>query len=221
MSVIEILTAYRTQLWEGLRVTLLLCAFVYPLGIVLGAMVGIARYRWRRLAGIPGLAFSLLMSSTPVIVLLFWLHYPLQYMLQIVVDPFITSVVALTAIMTAIVSDQVRTTLVDFPLQYSVAARMCGLTPRQTVVKIQLPIIARQILPQLLFAMVIVLQMTLFASMIGVTELFRVAQRINSDIYQPVEIYSTLAVFFIAVCAAMNILAYWLKSRFKWSFSEA
>jgi ABC-type amino acid transport system permease subunit len=141
-------------------------------------------------------------------------------MMQIVVDPFITSVVALTTIMMVIVSDMVKNALGEFPAQYILSAKACGLNSGQIIRKIQLPIIFRQLLPNLLFAMVTVLQASLFASMIGVNEIFRVAQQINSDIYKPVEIYTALAIFFIAICAALNLLAFWLKSKLKWSFSE-
>lgn len=220
MSVFEILSNYHKELWSGLKVTLQLCGFVYPIGIVLGSLIGIARHKWKIVAGIPGFIFSLIISSTPILVFLFWLHYPLQYMLQIVVDPFITSVLALSVVMTVIVSEQVRHALNDFPTQYLLSARACGLTNKQIVRKIQLPMIFRQMLPNLLFAMVTVLQATLFTSMIGLNEIFRVAQQINSDIYQPVQIYTALAIFFIGVCAVLNILAFWLKSRLKWSFSE-
>lgn len=220
MTVFEILSAYNRELRQGIGVTIELCALVYPIGIFLGTLSGIVRHKWNIIAGIPGTIFSLILSSTPILVLLFWMHYPLQYMLQIVVDPFITSVVALSAVMMVIVSDQVKNALDEFPAQYVLSARVCGLSNRQIIRKIQLPILFRQILPHLLFAMVSILQATLFASMIGVNEIFRVAQQINSDIYRPVEIYSALALFFIGICMTLNILAFWLKSKFKWSFSE-
>ncbi|MBY0482079.1 MAG: ABC transporter permease subunit [Chitinophagaceae bacterium] len=220
MNVYEILSNYHKELWSGLRVTLQLCGFVYPIGIIFGTLIGIARYKWKIIAGIPGFIFSLIMSSTPILVFLFWLHYPLQYMLHVVVDPFITSVVALSVVMTVLVSEQVRHALDDFPKQYLLSAKACGLSNKQIVSKIQLPMIFRQMIPNLLFAMVTVLQATLFTSMIGVNDIFRVSQQINSDIYQPVQIYTALAIFFIGVCAVLNILAYWLKRRLKWSFSE-
>lgn len=220
MNVFEILSNYHKELWAGLKVTLQLCGFVYPVGIIVGSLLGIARHKWKVIAGVPGFVFSLIISSTPILVLLFWLHYPLQYMLQIVVDPFITSVVALSIILVVIVSEQVKHSLDDFPTQYLLSARACGLSNSQIVKKIQLPMIFRQMLPNLLFAMVTILQASLFTSMIGLNEIFRVAQQINSDIYQPVQIYTALAVFFIAVCAVLNILAFWLKSKLKWSLSE-
>ncbi|MEI9943951.1 MAG: ABC transporter permease subunit [Chitinophagaceae bacterium] len=220
MNVFEILSLYRGQLWEGLKVTLQLCLIVYPIGIILGSFFGIARHKWKKFIGIPGSFISVIISSTPILVLLFWLHYPLQYMMGIVVDPFITSVVALGLVMTVIISEQVRHALADFPKQYILSARACGLTSSQIVRKIQIPILFRQMMPNILFAMITILQASLFTSMIGLNEIFRTAQQINSNIYRPVEIYTSLAVFFVIVCALLSILALWLKTRLKWTLSE-
>lgn len=220
MEVFEIISKYHKELWGGLKITLQICAIVFPVGIILGTLFGIARHKWKVIAGWPGTIFSLLISSTPFIVFLFWLHYPLQYLLHIVVNPFITSTFALSVIMLVIVSDIIKNSLNEFPYQYTLAGKACGLNKSQIVIMIQLPIIFRQALPNLLFGMVTVLQLSLFGSFIGVNEIFRVAQQINSDIYRPVQIYTALALFFIIICAALNILAFWLKSKLKWSFSE-
>ncbi|HAX91869.1 MAG TPA: amino acid ABC transporter permease, partial [Rhodospirillaceae bacterium] len=46
------------------------------------------------------------------------------------------------------------------------------------------------------------------------------AQRINSIIYRPIEIYTALALFFLAVCLPVNLLAAWLKKRYTRDYSE-
>jgi ABC-type amino acid transport system permease subunit len=85
---------------------------------------------------------------------------------------------------------------------------------------IQAPIILRQILPSLLTIQVSMLQATLFASLISVEEIFRVAQRINAVIYKPVEIYTALALLFLLICLPLNGLALWLKIKFTRDLSE-
>ena len=62
--------------------------------------------------------------------------------------------------------------------------------------------------------------MALFASLISVNEIFRVAQQINAQIYRPVEIYTALGVLFLVVCLPLNGLALWLKARFTRDLSE-
>jgi ABC-type amino acid transport system permease subunit len=64
------------------------------------------------------------------------------------------------------------------------------------------------------------LQSTLFASFISVNEIFRVVQRVNSNDYQSIPIFTTLAVFFLAVCAPMYLLAEAFKRRYTRDFSE-
>jgi ABC-type amino acid transport system permease subunit len=58
------------------------------------------------------------------------------------------------------------------------------------------------------------LHTTLFASLISVEEIFRVAQRINAQIYRPVEIYTALGVFFLLVCLPVTGFAFWLKRKY-------
>ena len=118
------------------------------------------------------------------------------------------------------VSHIVKEALDEFPSQYISAGQVCGLDKKTILLSIQLPILIRQILPQLLTLQVNMLQMTLFASLISVEELFRVAQHINSITYRPVEIYTALALFFMAICLPLNLLAYWFKKTFTRNFSE-
>jgi ABC-type amino acid transport system permease subunit len=65
-----------------------------------------------------------------------------------------------------------------------------------------------------------VLQSTLFGSLISVEEVFRVAQRINATAYQPVQIYTALALFFLLLCLPLYLLAYWLHMKFTRDYSE-
>ncbi len=220
MTIFDILSKYRTEYLLGLWMTLKLCSVIWPVGIVAGTALGIAGARWKKVIGLPSKTASFLLSGVPVLVFLFWLHFPLQSILGLVIDPFYTSVAALSIVNTLLVADLLRGVLNDFPAQYIMAARVCGMSQQQTVLNIQLPIIFRQVIPNLLFIQVSMLQATLFASLISVDEIFRIAQRINSEVYRPVEIYTALAVMFLAVCLPMHSIAYWLKVRYTRNLSE-
>jgi polar amino acid transport system permease protein len=220
MTVLDIIWTYRKDFLYGLWVTLQLCLLIWPIGILAGVLLGVAGARWKALVGWPSRAVSFVLSGIPVLVFLFWLHYPLQYLLGVVIKPFYTATAALSIINTLLVADLIRGVLNDFPSQYLMAAKVCGLSQQHTVLHIQLPIISRQVLPSLLFIQVGILQSTLFASLISVEEVFRVAQRINSLVYRPVEIYTALALFFLLVCLPLYGLAFWLRGRFTRNLSE-
>ena len=220
MSVFDILSKYRVEFLIGLWVTVKMCLAIWSTGIIAGTALGAAGARWKYVIGIPSKAVSFVLSGVPILVFLFWLHYPVQTLLGIVVEPFYTAVAALSTVNVLLVADAVRGVLNDFPRQYVLAANVCGLSHRQTLLRIQLPIVFRQVLPSILLIQVTMLQATLFASLISVDEIFRVAQRINSLVYRPVEIYTALAVFFLIVCLPMHAVAHWLKHRFSRDLSE-
>jgi len=220
MSALDIIWSHRQEFQRGLQVTLQLCLIIWSIGILTGVVIGVAGARWKTAIGLPSRAVSFVLSGVPVLVFLFWLYYPLQYALGVDIKPFNTAAAALSIVNTFLVADVIRGVLLEFPDQYLMAARVCGLSSRETILRIQLPIIARQVLPSLLFIQVGMLQATLFASLISVEEIFRVAQRVNSEVYRPIQIYTALAFFFLMICLPLHGLAHYLKNRYTRNLSE-
>lgn len=183
-------------------------------------MLALLARKHPREVGIPARTFAFILSGVPILVFLFWLHYPVQAMFNVVIDPFYTAAVTLTILNVFGTCDLVRAGLDNFPQQYITAARVTGLTAKQTFWQVQFPLLWREILPGLLLLQVTMLHTTLFASLISVEEIFRVAQRINAQIYKPVEIYTALGVFFLMVCLPINGFALWLKNRYGRNLSE-
>lgn len=220
MSVFDILINYYPAFLKGLTITLYLSLVIWGCGIFIGAAIGLAGSRFPWSVGVPSKVFSFTLSGVPILVFLFWLHYPAQAMFNIVVDPFYTAALTLSIVNIFGVADLVRGVLQDFPKEYMTAAKVTGLSRRQTIFNIQLPLVLRQVIPGLLLLQVTMLHTTLFASLISVEEIFRVAQRINAQIYRPVEIYTALGIFFLAVSLPINGFAFWLKKRFTRNLSE-
>src|SRR5579883_752340 len=178
MNVLDIFIQYHPAIRQGLMVTFELASVVWSFGLVFGILLGSLGARFPSLVGVPSRALSYTLSSMPVLVFLFWLHYPLQSLLQVVIDPFFTAALTLSILNIFGVADVVRNVLRDFPQQYISAAKVCGMSEIHTLAFIQLPIVFRQTIPQLLTQQVNMLQCTLFASLISVNEIFRVAQQI-------------------------------------------
>jgi polar amino acid transport system permease protein len=220
MNAIDILIKYQSAFTGGLITTFQLAAIIWSCGLAIGGLLGSLGAKWTRAVGIPCRIISFSLSGVPILVFLFWLHYPLQSLLGVVIDPFITAALTLSIINIFAVADVIRGVLLDFPAQYVIAGRVCGMTPVQILQHIQLPIVLRQTVPVLLIIQVNMLQATLFASLISVPEIFRVAQQINSQIYKPVEIYTALGIVFLAICLPINGLALWLKAKYTRDFSE-
>jgi len=220
MPILDILSNYRAAFLAGLSVTLELALLVWSIGIATGVLIGAAAARWRFLFGVPARAISFFLTSVPVLALLFWVHYPLQAELHVVINGFFTAVGVLVTLNAALVFEVVRNVLTDFPRQYVDAGRVAGLTARDIFRYIQFPIVLRQALPSVLMIQVGMLQATLFASLISVDELFRIAQRINAQIYRPVEVYTAVAMIYLLLTMPMTAGALWLRARYTRDFSE-
>lgn len=220
MSIFEIIYKYKEGFLHGLQITFLLCLIVWASGLIIGTILGVLAQRFKISIGLPTKIFSFILSGVPVLVFLFWLHYPFQQMIGRNFDPFITTAFTISLINIFAIAEIVRNAINDLPTQYIDAAKVCGISPRNRIWKIEFPIIFRYVLPSFLILQVNMLQLTLFGSLISVNEIFRVSQQINSLIYQPVEIYTALGIFFLIVCLPINGTALYLKYKYARNISE-
>lgn len=219
MGFFELIWKYRQAFVVGLSITLKICLIVWLAGLVLGFALGFLAYK-KRWMSFPLNWTSNLVAALPVIVFLFWMHYPLQAMLGVVIDPFITSVITFSIVNVLGVANIFRTAMAEMPTQYLTAAKTLGIPHKTTVRRIQLPLIFRSVTPPLITLQINILQISLFSSFIGVEDIFRMAQRINAIAYKPVEIYTALGLFFVIICLPINILARYLNRKYTRDISE-
>jgi His/Glu/Gln/Arg/opine family amino acid ABC transporter permease subunit len=219
LSIFEIIAAYHSAFLSGLLTTLKLSTVIWSAGVTVGALLGVMAHRQPNILGIPTKTASFIMGSVPVLVFLFWLHFPLAE-LGLRLPPFWSASIALSVVNILAVADIVRHALEEFPQEYLVVARISGLTRNQALRHIQFPLIIRHILPALITTQVTMLQATLFASLISVDEIFRTAQSINARIYRPIQIYTALGILFLLVCGPIQGLALFLKHRFGRKLAE-
>ncbi len=215
----QVLINYHHLFLQGFLTTLKLLGFIMLIGVPLGTLLGVIGGRSNPELGkiIKGARF--ITKVIPVLVLLFWLHYPLQGLLGIVVDPFWTTVIALGLINTIAVAAIVHTELQLLPKSYKEAGATLGMSSNQIIKYIELPLLMRRMLPQLLLVQASMLEYTLFASLISVPELFKTAQSINAMIYQPVAIYSLLVLFFLIILAPFHLIIGWIQKKYATNYA--
>jgi len=210
----QVLIQYHSLLLQGFFITLKLLGGIMVLGIPLGIFLGVVGGRFSKELGSVIKSARFITKVIPVLVFLFWLHYPLQGLLGIVVNPFWTTVFALGLLNTIAVASVVLSELQLLPVAYREAGSTLGLSSEQIIRHIELPLLFHRTIPQLLLIQASMLEYTLFASLISVPELFRTAQSINAMIYKPVEIYSLLILFFFIILAPLHLLIKWLEKRY-------
>jgi len=210
---IDILIEYRHLFLQGLLMTVELLFLIVLIGVPLGILLGAIGGRSSKSISSVVSSLKFLTKIVPVLVLLFWLHFPLQAILGIVVDPFWTTVVALGFVNMVAVAFIIQSELKLLPIAYKEAGVTLGMTNSQIVKHIELPILMKRALPSIALNQATMLEYTLFASLISVPELFKVSQTINSMVYDPVAIYSLLVLFFAIILAPLHILITIYKKR--------
>lgn len=216
---LHLVQTYHEALVRGLWTTIELCVGAWILGTVIGALLGFLAIRWPRLVGLPCRVISVLLGATPILLALYWLYYPAPQLFGFEPNPWLITMLVLSLYMTFGVADAVSAALRDFPAQYVAAGRVSGLTKFQIVRHVQAPILVRQILPAYLAMMLLTLHSSLFGSFITVEEVFRTAQNINSREYQPIPVYSLVALVFLVVSLPLQMSATWFRRAFR-DFSE-
>jgi ABC-type amino acid transport system permease subunit len=215
MHVFEILAEYRWAYVAGLMGTLKLCGVAWLGGLVGGSAIALGAEWYPRLIQRPALALRWVTEAVPILVLLFWLHYPLQAALGVTISPFVTTAALLTVLNALAVFSILTEAIAGIPREFVEVARVSGVARRRMFWLIKVPLALRPALGPLTSAQVNVLQLSIFGGLISVEELFRVSQRINALVYRPVEVYTGLALFFVVVCLPLNVAALRLRRRLR------
>lgn len=219
MTFWSILRESHAAFLAGLSTTVRLCLIVWFTSLFLGSGLGIAASRsWIMRAGLGGV--SALFAGVPALVVLFWLYYPGQAILGVDVSPFSTAALALSMIGIVFVAESILRSIEEVPSQYALAGAVAGLSRQDVLRYVTVPLILNSFVPRLLVTFVSLFQMTFFAAFISVDELFRAAQRVNAIVYRPVEIYTALALFCMAVSLPLYATAAWLRKRTRNMLSE-
>lgn len=215
----ELIIKYQSAWLGGLMITLLISSTAWFIGIVTGFIIGFTATRLRQLSiTLSIISFSL--SAIPAIAFLYWAHYPLQSILGININPLFTTIWVLTTLNALAIAELVRSSIQRISKEFVEAAFVHNMSRQQATLKVELPLVIRHISSPLIGQQVIILHLTLFASLISVNELFRVAQRINSIEFDPVGIYTAVALIYFAISAPLMLLSRWLNMRFGRDFSE-
>lgn len=214
----RLLDAYKEAFLSGLSVTLKLCLCVWLLGILVGSLLGVLGFRYKPTFGLMNSLISTVVSGIPIIVLLYWLYFPMQQILRVDFDPFWIAVTALSLVNIFMVSNVVSDAVAQLPEEYRVSAVVSGLSQQTFIRRIQIPLVIRQVIGPVLSIQLAMLHNSIFASLINVDDIFRQIQRVNALEYKPIELYSALALFFIAISVPLTLLANRLKKKYSQSW---
>lgn len=199
---------------SGLLLNLGLAATSIPLSIFLGACLGSLRAMRITPLSQAIAAFTELVKSVPVILLIFWLHYSLPVFLDLHPPLFVTAVTALTVFGTANCAEVVRSGLNAVSRTEIESARLAGFSRIQIARIIVIPQAISSMLPALIGVAITLFKDTSLAFVIGLVEFTQtgmvVVGRYPNRI---IPIYMLIGLGYLTVCLFLSWCAAVLSRR--------
>lgn len=208
---------YREVLLRGLLVTLALTACAAVSGLVCGTILAIASQsniaplRWLVIA------FVEIWRNTPLLVQLIWIHFALPLVTGINTTALESGVIGITLQAAAYFTEIVRAGIESVPKGQWEAAYSLALPSRIRWTRVILPPAIRTMIPPLVNLTISFFKGTAILSILHVSELMTVTNRISNVTFKPVELFSSIAVIYFIVGIVLSKttlrLEYFLQKR--------
>lgn len=197
------LTSFWPIFLAGLTGTIPLALASFAIGLVIALGVALMRISKNRLVSNIARFYISVIRGTPLLVQLFIIFYGLPSV-GLVVDPWPSAVVAFSLNVGGYAAEVIRAAILSVPKGQWEAAYTIRMSRSQTLVRIILPQAARVSVPPLSNTFISLVKDTSLASLILVTELFRVAREIAAFSYEFMLVYLEAALIYWIFCLVLS-----------------
>ncbi len=193
------------SLLSGLKMTLLLAGATMILAMAVGLLVAVARHARVPLLHWLLVAYVDIFRAFPPLVLLVLVYYALPFV-GVRFDPYSATILALTLLNTAYISEVFRSGIMAVDRGQVEAARGLGLSDWQTMWFIVLPQAARIVLPPLTSSSIALLKDTALASVVAVPELLHEARTVLSVYLNPSPLMAASVIYLIVLIPLVRLV---------------
>lgn len=186
-------------LWVGLQGTIVIFLVTVSLGLSGGLLVGIARYSRSTLISLPARVFVEVFRNTPVLVQIIWFFFAFPILIGVEVGAFLAAVLGISLNTMAFSAEIYRAGIQSIEPGQWEAGKAMGMTYRQTMRRIILPVAIKRILPALTNRGIEVFKMSTLASVVAYVETLNQAKLIADLNFNPIESYTVVALIFFCV----------------------
>jgi len=184
----------------------------FALGLVLALLVAMMRISSNKLANGAGRFYVSVIRGTPLLVQLFVIFYGLPA-IGVKIDPWPSAIIAFSLNVGGYAAEVIRAAILSVPAGQWEAGHMIGMSRNQTLLRIILPQAARVSVPPLSNTFISLVKDTSLASLILVTEMFRVAQQVAAFSQEFMLLYLEAALIYWVICLALSTAQTRLEKR--------
>ena len=213
----EIISSFWPMMEAAIDKTIPLAVISFFAGVFIALIVALIRIVEK-----PNLGIRLLqilcriyvstIRGTPMLVQIFIIFYGLPEV-GIKLDPFPTAIIAFSINIGAYASETIRAAILSIPKGQWEASYSIGMNYYQTFTRTIMPQALRVSVPPLANTFISNVKDTSLASLVLVTEMFRVAQNITAENYEFIMIYSEAALIYWCICLVLSFAQDRLEKR--------
>ncbi|CDQ42004.1 Glutamine transport system permease protein GlnP [Virgibacillus salexigens] len=194
------------ELFTGLYYTLLISVIGLIIGFVLGGIFGLGRIANNKLIKSISAIYVEVIRGTPVLVQAIWIYFALPLIIGFEIESIIAGVIVIALNSGAYIAEIVRGAVQSIDKGQMEAGRSLGLNHGQTMRYIIWPQAFKRMIPPLGNQFIISIKDTSLLSVILVPELIFQGRLIAANHFNAVEIYTTVAVFYLAITLTLSFV---------------
>lgn len=201
------------------KVTIPLTLCVYLLSLILALILALIQVL--NIKGLKQLVrvYVWLFRGTPLLVQMYIIFFGLPS-LGVTLDAFPSAVIAFSLNYAAYMSETIRAAIESVPVGQIEAGYMIGLNYFQIMGRVVLPQAAKVAFPTLFGTLIGLTKDSSLAASITVVEMFKVAQQIASNNFEPFALYCEAALIYLMLNTLLSALQSVLEKKFTWAKKE-
>ncbi|QFG36515.1 L-glutamine ABC transporter membrane protein [Paracoccus pantotrophus] len=211
----SVVPGFLPQLLAGARVTILIALAGLVGGTVLGLIAGLMRAYGGVILNAIAFAYIEVIRGTPIVVQVMFLYFALPVLAGVRIDPMTAAILAIVVNAGAYIAEIVRGAFLSIPRGLTEAGLAMGLPQWKVLTHIVGPLAFRRLIPPLGNQFIVSLKDTSLFIVIGVGELTRTGQEIMASNFRAVEIWTAVAVLYLAMTGVLTFVLRLIEKRMR------
>ncbi|MGI9112677.1 MAG: amino acid ABC transporter permease [Gaiellaceae bacterium] len=195
----------KEDLLRGLLVAIQVAAVALVLSVAIGLVLALARLGKAPISWLAAIYVNVF-RGVPALVSVIWVYFGWSLVVGISFTVFQAGVIALTLLYSAFISEIYRAALQAIPKGQREAGLALGMHPVRIFVQVTLPQATKIAIPNIGSMFIGMIKDTSTFTVIGLLELVRVTQNLNSTTFQPFVLYTAAAGLYVAAAFAFDFL---------------
>lgn len=206
---------YRFVLLKGLTISIQITLIAMVISLIIALIIAFIRLSKNRVMKSVGVLYIEIGRDTPILVTLLWTTYVLPPLLGIRIPSYWTAVIALVLQTSGYLAETFRSGIESIDQGQMLASKALGMDYILAMRRIILPQAFRRSIPDVVNNFVVLFKTSTLVSIVAVPDLMYQASRLVAQLFKPVEVYSSVAIAYLAIIFILSFFVRKVEERIR------